>query len=85
MTGRVCEEEELPCIPIIRIQFFANSAISKSVSPRDKKIEQVNRAEAAGQKSSRAHLQLRILVHRMTDFRPESYPSLKLSGERSDS
>ena len=80
MTGRVCEEE-LPCIPTTRIQFFANSATSKSASRREKKIEQVNRAERLlAEIEPEGVYSYEFVVHRITDFRPESYPSLKLSG-----
>jgi RNA polymerase primary sigma factor/RNA polymerase sigma factor len=51
-------------------------------APRDKKIEQVNRAEKllAEIEPERTY-SYEFVVHRITDFRPESYPSLKLSGD----
>lgn len=51
-------------------------------APRDKKIEQVNRAEKllAELDAGRTYT-YEYLCYRITDFRPESYPNLKLSGE----
>jgi len=51
-------------------------------APRDKKIEQVNRAEALlAELNSNQKYSYGFLCHRITDYRPESYPDLKLSGE----
>ncbi len=51
-------------------------------APRDKKIEQVNRAEKLlGEIEPEGTYSYEFVVHRITDFRPESYPSLKLTGD----
>ena len=51
-------------------------------APREKKIEQVDAGRAAaGRVGPGADLSLRILCYRITNFRPESYPDLKLSGQ----
>jgi RNA polymerase primary sigma factor len=51
-------------------------------APREKKIEQVNRAEKLlGEIEPQGVYSYEFVVHRITDFRPESYPSLKLSGD----
>ena len=51
-------------------------------APRDKKIEQVNRAEKLlAEIQPEGVYSYEFVVHRITDFRPESYPSLKLSGD----
>jgi len=51
-------------------------------APREKKIEQVNRAEKllAELDSGRTYT-YEYLCYRITDYRPESFPNLKLSGE----
>src|SRR5262245_6417220 len=51
-------------------------------APREKKIEQVNRAEKllAELDAARTYT-YEYLCYRITDFRPESFPHLKLSGE----
>ncbi|REK17650.1 MAG: RNA polymerase subunit sigma-70 [Planctomycetota bacterium] len=51
-------------------------------APRDKKIEQVNRAEKllSELESDRTYT-YEYLCFRITDYRPESFPNLKLSGE----
>ena len=51
-------------------------------APRDKKIEQVNRAEKllAELDAGRTYT-YEYLCYRITDYRPESFPNLKLSGE----
>src|SRR4051812_1548726 len=51
-------------------------------APREKKIEQVNRAEKllAELDAGRTYT-YEYLCYRITDFRPESYPNLKRSGE----
>jgi RNA polymerase primary sigma factor/RNA polymerase sigma factor len=51
-------------------------------APRDKKIEQVNRAEKllAELEAQRTYT-YEYLCYRITDFRPESFPNLKLTGE----
>lgn len=52
-------------------------------APREKKIEQVNRAEKllAELDPSRTYT-YEYLCYRVTDFRPESFPNVKLSGEQ---
>jgi RNA polymerase primary sigma factor/RNA polymerase sigma factor len=50
-------------------------------APREKKIEQVNRAEKLlAEMEPGTTYSYDFLVYRITDFRPESYPHLKLSG-----
>jgi RNA polymerase sigma factor (sigma-70 family) len=51
-------------------------------APRDKKIEQVNRAEKllAELDAARTYT-YEYLCYRITDYRPESFPNLKLSGQ----
>ena len=51
-------------------------------APREKKIEQVNRAERllAELDAGRVYT-YEYLCFRITDYRPESFPNLKLSGE----
>jgi RNA polymerase primary sigma factor/RNA polymerase sigma factor len=51
-------------------------------APRDKKIEQVNRAEKllAELDAGRTYT-YEYLCYRITDYRPESFPHLKLSGQ----
>src|SRR5438034_9588676 len=50
-------------------------------APREKKIEQVNRAEKllAELDAGRTYT-YEYLCYRITDYRPESFPNLKLSG-----
>ena len=51
-------------------------------APREKKIEQVNRAEKLLAELDPARTYTyEYLCYRITDFRPESFPNLKLSGE----
>jgi RNA polymerase primary sigma factor/RNA polymerase sigma factor len=51
-------------------------------APREKRIEQANRAETLlGELSPRRSYSYAFLCQRITDFRPESYPSLRLSGQ----
>jgi RNA polymerase primary sigma factor/RNA polymerase sigma factor len=51
-------------------------------APRDKKIEQVNRAEKLlAELDARRTYTYEYLCYRITDYRPESFPNLKLSGE----
>jgi RNA polymerase primary sigma factor/RNA polymerase sigma factor len=51
-------------------------------APREKKIEQVNRAEKLLSELDDARTYTyEYLCYRITDFRPESFPNLKLSGE----
>ena len=50
-------------------------------APREKKIEQVNRAEQVlAQLDPEKNYSYQYLCYRITDYRPESYPDLKLSG-----
>jgi RNA polymerase primary sigma factor/RNA polymerase sigma factor len=50
-------------------------------APREKKIEQVNRAEKLlGELETSRTYTYEYLCYRITNYRPESYPSLKLSG-----
>ena len=50
-------------------------------APREKKIEQVNRAEKLlGELEAARTYTYEYLCYRITNYRPESYPSLKLSG-----
>ena len=50
-------------------------------APREKKIEQVNSAEKLlAELESDKNYTYEYLCYRVTNFRPESYPSLKLSG-----
>ena len=50
-------------------------------APRDKKIDQVNRAEKLLMEiDPRATYTYADLVYKLTDFRPESYPNSELSG-----
>lgn len=50
-------------------------------APRDKKIEQVNSAERLlAELEPEKSYSYEYLCYRVTNFRPESYPSLKLSG-----
>jgi RNA polymerase primary sigma factor len=50
-------------------------------APREKKIEQVNRAEKLlAELEARRTYTYEYLCYRITDFRPESLPNLKLSG-----
>jgi RNA polymerase primary sigma factor/RNA polymerase sigma factor len=50
-------------------------------APRDKKIEQVNRAEKLlAELDARRTYTYEYLCYRITDYRPESFPNLKLSG-----
>src|SRR5438034_11765868 len=50
-------------------------------APREKKIEQVNRAEKllSELENGRTYT-YEYLCYRITDYRPESFPNLKLSG-----
>jgi len=51
-------------------------------APRDKKIDQVNRAEKLlGEIEPTRSYSYEYLCHRITDFRPESYPAMKVPGE----
>lgn len=51
-------------------------------APREKKIEQVNRAEQVlTQLDPKRSYSYQYLCYRITDYRPESYPDLKLSGD----
>jgi RNA polymerase sigma factor (sigma-70 family) len=51
-------------------------------APRDKKIDQVNRAEKLlTEIDPKRVYTYEYLCYRITDFRPESYPNLKLTGE----
>jgi len=51
-------------------------------APRDKKIEQVNRAEKLlAELDAQRTYTYEYLCYRITDFRPESFPNLKLTGE----
>ena len=51
-------------------------------APREKKIEQVNRAEKLlGELDAGRTYTYEYLCYRITDFRPESFPNLKLSGK----
>ena len=54
-------------------------------APREKKLEQVNRAEKllAELDPSRTYT-YEYLCYRITDFRPESYPDMKVAGRRHD-
>jgi RNA polymerase primary sigma factor/RNA polymerase sigma factor len=50
-------------------------------APREKKIEQVNRAEKLlGELETARTYTYEYLCYRITNYRPESYPSLRLSG-----
>src|SRR5688572_8320198 len=50
-------------------------------APRDKKIDQVNRAEdLLNELDPQRKYSYEYLCYRITDFRPESYPNLKLTG-----
>jgi RNA polymerase primary sigma factor/RNA polymerase sigma factor len=51
-------------------------------APREKKIEQVNRAEKLlSELEAQRTYTYEYLCFRITDYRPESFPNLKLSGE----
>ncbi|MBI3837288.1 MAG: sigma-70 family RNA polymerase sigma factor [Planctomycetia bacterium] len=51
-------------------------------APREKKIEQVNRAEKLlAELDARRTYTYEYLCYRITDYRPESFPNLKLSGQ----
>jgi len=51
-------------------------------APRDKKLDQANRAERLlGELEPSRTYTYEYLCFRITDFRPESYPGMKLSGE----
>jgi RNA polymerase primary sigma factor/RNA polymerase sigma factor len=51
-------------------------------APRDKKLEQVNRAERLIPELDRSRTYTyEYLCYRITDYRPESFPNFKLSGE----
>ncbi len=51
-------------------------------APREKKLEQVNRAERLIPELDRSRTYTyEYLCYRITDFRPESFPNFKLSGE----
>ncbi len=51
-------------------------------APREKKIEQVNRAEKLlAELDAQRTYTYEYLCFRITDYRPESFPNLKLSGE----
>lgn len=51
-------------------------------APREKKIEQVNRAEKLlAELDEQRTYTYEYLCYRITDYRPESFPNLKLSGE----
>ena len=51
-------------------------------APREKKIEQVNRAEKLlTELDAQRTYTYEYLCYRITDYRPESFPNLKLSGE----
>src|ERR1051325_2422690 len=50
-------------------------------APREKKLEQVNRAEKLLSELEKARTYTyEYLCYRITDYRPESFPNLKLSG-----
>ena len=50
-------------------------------APREKKIEQVNRAEKLlGELHDGKTYTYEYLCYRITDYRPESFPNIKLSG-----
>jgi RNA polymerase primary sigma factor/RNA polymerase sigma factor len=50
-------------------------------APREKKLEQVNRAERLlSELDARRTYTYEYLCYRITDYRPESFPNLKLSG-----
>src|SRR5262245_29012263 len=54
-------------------------------APREKKIEQVNRAEKLlAELDARRTYTYGYLCYRITDFRPDSFPNLKLSGQEAD-
>ena len=51
-------------------------------APRDKKLEQVDRAEQLlGELQGPRTYTYEYLCFRITSYRPESYPDLKLNGE----
>ncbi|HWA99128.1 MAG TPA: helix-turn-helix domain-containing protein, partial [Pirellulales bacterium] len=51
-------------------------------APRDKKIEQVNRAERLiGELDPKRNYTYEFICYRVTDYRPESFASVKLTGE----
>ena len=51
-------------------------------APREKKIEQVNRAEKLlAELDARRTYTYEYLCYRITDYRPESFPNVKLSGQ----
>src|SRR5947209_494900 len=51
-------------------------------APRDKKIDQANRAERLlTELEPKRTYTYEYLCYRITEYRPESYPSMKLSGE----
>jgi len=51
-------------------------------APREKKIEQVNRAEKLlAELDARRTYTYEYLCYRITDYRPESFPNLKVSGK----
>ncbi len=56
-------------------------------APRDKKLEQVNRAEKLIRRagSARVLITYEYLCYRITDYRPDSFPNMKLSGEEAAS
>src|SRR6186997_1517215 len=50
-------------------------------APREKKLEQVNRAEKLlGELDPKRTYTYEYLCYRITDYRPESFPNMKLSG-----
>jgi len=50
-------------------------------APRDKKLEQINRAEKLlGELEPKRTYTYEYLCYRITDYRPESFPNMKLSG-----
>jgi RNA polymerase primary sigma factor len=50
-------------------------------APRDKKLEQVNRAEKLlGELDPKRTYTYEYLCYRITDYRPDSFPNMKLSG-----
>lgn len=51
-------------------------------APRDKKIEQVNRAERLlAEIEPRRHYPYDYICYRITDYRPTAYPDLKITGD----
>ena len=52
-------------------------------APRDRKIEQANRAEKLlGEIEPRRTYTYEYLCYRITDYRPESFPNMKLTGDQ---